>query len=79
MSVESTSSRFLSAIGDFVGVVAMALVVYVILVASEQLMRFPGRSGIDVLNRLSGLFALAIGVELVILGILHHPHLHHPG
>jgi MarC family membrane protein len=79
MSIESTSSRFLSAIGDLVGVVAMALAIYVILVASEPLLRFLGRSGIDALNRLSGLFALAIGVELVILGILHHPHLHHPG
>jgi multiple antibiotic resistance protein len=67
---DSGASRFP---GLALGVVAIVVVLYLFFTFGGRLIRFLGEGGLDALNRVLGLFVLAIGVELIVHGIVNHP------
>jgi multiple antibiotic resistance protein len=56
--------------GISAGILLMAISVYIALLLSLPLYKLLGKSGVGVLNRIMGFFILAIGVQLVVNGIL---------
>jgi multiple antibiotic resistance protein len=55
--------------GISIGILLMAVVVYIALLLSLPLYKLLGKTGVGVLNRVMGFFILAIAVQLVVNGI----------
>ncbi len=56
-------------IGYIIGVLLIAVSCYVILLLSISLLKYLGKTGIGVLNRIMGFFILAIAVQLIVTGL----------
>jgi multiple antibiotic resistance protein len=72
MGLEASQSDILVIPGYAIGIIAMAALTYGCLVASGLLTRFLGPAGVDAVVRVMGLLVLAIGIELIVHGILAH-------
>jgi multiple antibiotic resistance protein len=72
MGLQARESDFLAIPGFALGIIAISAVTYVCLRLSGQLTRFLGRAGIDAITRIMGLLVLAIGIELILHGIVEH-------
>jgi multiple antibiotic resistance protein len=82
MGLEARESAFLVIPGFAIGIVALAALTYGCLRVGDRLGRLLGRAGLDAVVRIMGLLVLAIGVELIIHGIVEHgaiAPLHSPG
>jgi multiple antibiotic resistance protein len=82
MGLEARDTGSLVIPGFVIGIVAMAAVTYVCLRLGNHLRRLLGKGGLEALVRIMGLLVLAIGVELIIHGIVEHgavTHLSAPG
>lgn len=55
--------------GVVLGIVLLAVIVYLLLVLGEPLVKRLGRNGLGALNRILGFFVLAIGVQLIVHGV----------
>ncbi len=56
--------------GVLLGIVLLSLILYFLLALGEPIVKRLGRNGLGVLNRVLGFFVLAIGVQLMVYGIL---------
>jgi multiple antibiotic resistance protein len=72
MGLESRDSGSLVIPGFALGIVALSALTYVCLRLGASLTRLLGRAGVEALVRTMGLLVLAIGVELVVHGIVEH-------
>ena len=68
------SAREASAPLDYVGLVLIvaiaAFLIYLTLAYSRRLLRVFGRTGINIMGRVAGIFVLAIGVEMIISNVM---------
>jgi multiple antibiotic resistance protein len=69
---EKTSSPALTLVGFVLGIGLVAVVTFACLATAGLLIRLFGRAGLDALERIFGLFVMAIGIEMVVYGIAHH-------
>jgi multiple antibiotic resistance protein len=72
MGLEARESDFLVIPGFALGIIAISALTYVCLRASGTLTRFFGPAGVDAITRIMGLLVLAIGIELIVHGIVEH-------
>jgi multiple antibiotic resistance protein len=72
MGLEARETDFLVIPGFVLGIIAIAAVTYLCLGLSGELTRLLGRAGVDAFTRIMGLLVLAIGVELIVHGIVNH-------
>lgn len=82
MGLEARESGFLVIPGFALGIIAVSALTYVCLRLSNGLIHLFGRGGVEAITRIMGLLVLAIGVELIIHGIVEHGaivRLHSPG
>jgi multiple antibiotic resistance protein len=59
--------------GLALGIVAIGVVLYLFLSLGGRLVALLGQGGLDAINRVLGLLVVAIGVELIVHGIVNHP------
>jgi multiple antibiotic resistance protein len=72
MGLEARRNSDAALPGFIVGILLIALAVYVCLVLGSQIVRVIGAAGVDAINRIFGLLVMAIGVEMVVHGINQH-------
>jgi multiple antibiotic resistance protein len=72
MALEARRNSDTALPGFIVGIVLIAVTVYVCLALGGQIVRVIGAAGVDALNRIFGLLVMAIGVEMVVHGINQH-------
>jgi hypothetical protein len=63
--------------GFSLGIIGVAAVVYICMRGASWITELPGDSGIGAVTKVMGLFVLAIGVEMIIHGIVTHGALTH--
>lgn len=56
--------------GSAIGIILIALTVYIALILSMPLFKLLGKTGVGVLNRIMGFFILAISVQLMVNGFV---------
>ena len=66
------ADQALGLVGTVVGVLLICAVVYACLRSGELIARRLGPGGVSALNLVFGLLVLAIGVELIVHGIVNH-------
>jgi multiple antibiotic resistance protein len=72
MGLESRRTSDVPSPGFVVGIVLIAVAVYLCLALGGHLVRFIGAAGVDAVRRIFGLLVMAIGVEMVVHGINEH-------
>jgi len=72
MALEARRTSNIALPGFVIGIVLIALSVYVCFVFGAQLVRFVGAAPIDAIRRIFGLIVMAIGVEMIVHGINQH-------
>jgi multiple antibiotic resistance protein len=77
MAIEARRKSDAALPGFIVGIVLIAVTVYVCLALSTQIARVIGAAGVDAVNRIFGLLVMAIGVEMVVHGINQHEAFRH--
>jgi multiple antibiotic resistance protein len=73
---EETTHRVFSVFGFLIGIALLAAVVFVCFAFADRLSRLLGRSGLDAIHWILGLLMIAIGVELIVHGVVNHPVAH---
>jgi multiple antibiotic resistance protein len=82
MGLEARDSGSLVIPGFVVGIVVLATLTYVCFRLGDRVTRLLGKGGLEAVVRTMGLLVLAIGVELIVHGIVEHgavTSLHAPG
>lgn len=64
-----TGYAFEHTIGTSLGILLIAVTVYIALLLSIPILKLIGKTGVGVLNKIMGFFILAIAVQLVVSGI----------
>jgi multiple antibiotic resistance protein len=72
MALEARRTSNVVLPGFVIGIVLIALSVYVCFVFGAQIVRFIGPAPIDAIRRIFGLIVMAIGVEMIVHGINEH-------
>jgi multiple antibiotic resistance protein len=72
MGMEARESDFLVIPGFALGIVAISALTFGCLWGSAALTRFFGKAGVEAITRIMGLLVLAIGIELIVHGIVEH-------
>jgi multiple antibiotic resistance protein len=72
LGFEARGSEFLAFPGFAVGILLISAVVYACLRLGDRIVALIGTAGLIALTRMLGLIVLAIGVELIVHGIVEH-------
>jgi multiple antibiotic resistance protein len=76
-SLDARDAGSLKYAGFAAGIVGVSIIVYLCMRGASWITDRLGVSGIDAVNRVVGLFVLAIGVDMVLHGIVNHGALTH--
>jgi len=69
ISLVDKTSQLLDYLGDLLGIALLGVILYLCLVLGEPLIKALGHNGIGAMNRVLGLFILAIAVQLIAKGV----------